>query len=62
MRLEFVGNCITFFAALFAIVQQDKLTPGLAGLSISYALQVCINSFYLSMFNSMYHLFMIIAN
>eukprot|EP00794_Sanderia_malayensis_P010896 gene10896-12055_t len=40
MRLELVGNCMIFFAALFAIISKDKITPGLAGLSISYAMQV----------------------
>ena len=42
IRLEFVGNCVIFFSALFAILQKDKLSPGLVGLSISYALQVSV--------------------
>ena len=47
IRLEFVGNLIIFFAALFVVIQRNyndelnlKITPGLVGLSISYALQV----------------------
>lgn len=40
IRLEMVGNMIIFFAALFAVLGRDTMSPGLVGLSISYALQV----------------------
>lgn len=40
MRLEFCGNMITFFAAMFCIIQRNKISAGMVGLSISYALQV----------------------
>ena len=43
VRLETVGNFITFFAALFAVVGRDKdwgINPKDIGLSISYALTV----------------------
>ena len=40
VRLEFVGNLIIFCAALFSVLGRDSLTPGLVGLSISYALSV----------------------
>ena len=40
IRLEFVGNLITFFAALFSVVNRDSLQSGLVGLSVTYALQV----------------------
>ena len=48
IRLEFVGNFIVLFAALFAVLASiypqfsRTITPGLAGLSISYSLQVCV--------------------
>ena len=35
-----VGNCIIFAAALFAVLGRDSLSPGMVGLSVSYALQV----------------------
>lgn len=39
VRLEMVGNLIILFAGLFAVIEKDQ-SPGLVGLSISYALQV----------------------
>ena len=40
VRLETVGNLIIFCAALLAVLGKDSLTPGLVGLSVSYALSV----------------------
>lgn len=40
VRLEFLGYVIVFTAALLAVLAKEKLTPGLAGLSVSYALTV----------------------
>ncbi|XP_078381561.1 multidrug resistance-associated protein 1-like isoform X2 [Oculina patagonica] len=40
VHLEFVGNLMILFAALFAVVNRDSLASGLVGLSITYALRV----------------------
>lgn len=40
MRLEFIGNIITFFAALFAVLSRETIDGGKVGLSVTYALSV----------------------
>ena len=47
IRLEFIGNLVIFFTALFAVIQIDyrsqlktHINAGLVGLAIAYALQV----------------------
>ena len=38
--MEFLGAAIVFFASLFATLQRNTLSAGLAGLSVSYSQQV----------------------
>ena len=40
IRLEFCGNCITMFAALFAVLSKGSVDAGIIGLSMSYAMNV----------------------
>ncbi|XP_078381052.1 multidrug resistance-associated protein 1-like [Oculina patagonica] len=40
LRLEFIGNCLIFFAALFGVISRGKISGGLVGLSVTYALQI----------------------
>ena len=40
IRVEILGNFIVFFAALFAFYSRDRLSAGVIGLSISYAMQM----------------------
>ena len=38
--MECIGAGVVFFACLFAVLDRDNIGPGLAGLSVSFALQV----------------------
>ncbi|GMR45582.1 hypothetical protein PMAYCL1PPCAC_15777, partial [Pristionchus mayeri] len=43
VRLEFIGNCIILFAALFAVFSKEwnwGVSAGLVGVSVTYALQI----------------------
>jgi len=40
IRLENLGNFVILAAGLMAVIERDTLSPGLAGLSISYSLMV----------------------
>ena len=38
--MEFLGSFVVFFAALFAILNRNHITPSQAALSLTYALNV----------------------
>ena len=40
LRLEFIGCLVILFASLFVVIQKDSVSPGTAGLSISYAFTI----------------------
>lgn len=44
LRLELIGNIMTFSAAVFAVMNRDTIGGGKAGLSITYALSVRLYS------------------
>jgi ATP-binding cassette subfamily C (CFTR/MRP) protein 1 len=40
VSLEIVGACILLLAALYAVFGRDSISPAIAALSLTYALQV----------------------
>ncbi|XP_004685060.1 PREDICTED: canalicular multispecific organic anion transporter 2 [Condylura cristata] len=42
IQVESIGNFVVLFAILFSVVGRSSLSPGLVGLSVSYALQVTL--------------------
>ena len=40
MVMELLGSTVVFFVAMFVTLQRNTLSAGLAGVSITYALQV----------------------
>jgi len=42
---EFIGDLVILFSAIFVVMGRDALSPGIVGLSLSFALQVSIISY-----------------
>ncbi|CAF4372173.1 unnamed protein product, partial [Adineta steineri] len=40
VRLETIANLLTLVTSLFAVLMRDRLTAGIAGLTITYAMQI----------------------
>ena len=40
VRLETLGSLVIFASAIFAVTGRETISPAIAGLSVSYALQV----------------------
>ncbi|CAG2161666.1 unnamed protein product [Oppiella nova] len=40
IRLEFLGYCIIFVNAMYAVIARKTLSPGVAGLTLSYAMTI----------------------
>lgn len=40
MRTEFIGTCTVALSSMLVVLSRNQLSPGLGGLSISYALSV----------------------
>ncbi len=40
VRLEVITNILTLFTTLFAVLMRDRLTAGIAGLTITYSMQI----------------------
>ena len=40
MAVDFITSFIVLFTGLFVVLERDTISAGLAGLSLSYALQV----------------------
>ena len=41
-RLEFIGFCIVFISALFVVISRNTVSPGIAGLVISYSSNITL--------------------